>query len=68
MKWRVLKWKKEKLLTEILQENYEIESTQNLSSAIKVLFKDSLQEMIMQNLMHQWYIIIMTKSKKNRII
>ena len=30
----------------ILQENYEIETAQDLSSAIKDLFKDSLQEMM----------------------
>lgn len=37
---------KGKKLLEILQENYEIESAQDLSSAIKDLFKDSLQEMM----------------------
>lgn len=33
-------------ILEILQENYEIESAQDLSRAIKDLFKDSLQEMM----------------------
>lgn len=37
---------KEKKILEILQENYQIESAQDLSSAIKDLFKDSLQEMM----------------------
>lgn len=37
---------KGKELLKILQENYEIESAQDLSSAIKDLFKDSLQEMM----------------------
>lgn len=37
---------KGKKILEILQENYEIESAQDLSSAIKDLFKDSLQEML----------------------
>lgn len=37
---------KGKKILEILQENYEIESAADLSSAIKDLFKDSLQEMM----------------------
>jgi len=37
---------KGKKILEILQENYEIESAQDLSSAIKDLFKNSLQEMM----------------------
>lgn len=37
---------KGKKILEILQENYEIESAQDLSSAIKDLFKASLQEMM----------------------
>lgn len=37
---------KGKKILEILQENYEIESAQDLSSAIKDLFKDALQEMM----------------------
>lgn len=37
---------KGKELLKIIQENYEIESAQDLSSAIKDLFKDSLQEMM----------------------
>jgi len=37
---------KGKQILKILQENYEIESAQDLSSAIKDLFKDSLQEMM----------------------
>ena len=37
---------KGKELLKILQENYEIETAQDLSSAIKDLFKDSLQEMM----------------------
>ena len=37
---------KGKKILEILQENYEIENAQDLSSAIKNLFKDSLQEMM----------------------
>ena len=37
---------KGKKLLKILQENYEIETAQDLSSAIKDLFKDSLQEMM----------------------
>lgn len=41
-----MKESKGKKLLEILQENYEIESAQDLSSAIKDLFKDSLQEMM----------------------
>ena len=41
-----MKESKGKRLLEILQENYDIESAQNLSSAIKDLFKDSLQEMM----------------------
>ena len=36
---------KGKELLKILQDNYEIETAQDLSSAIKDLFKDSLQEM-----------------------
>ena len=41
-----MKERKGKKLLEILQENYDIESAQDLSSAIKDLFKDSLQEMM----------------------
>jgi transposase-like protein len=41
----VKKQEKNKIL-EILQENYEIETAQDLSSALKDLFKDSLQEMM----------------------
>ena len=41
-----MKENKGKKILEILQENYEIESAQDLSSAIKDLFKDSLQEMM----------------------
>lgn len=37
---------KGKKILEILQENYEIESAQDLSNAIKDLFKNSLQEMM----------------------
>ena len=37
---------KGKELLKIIQENYEINSAQDLSSAIKDLFKDSLQEMM----------------------
>lgn len=37
---------KGKQLLKILQENYDIESAQDLSGAIKDLFKDSLQEMM----------------------
>ena len=37
---------KGKQLLKILQENYEIESAKDLSTAIKDLFKDSLQEMM----------------------
>jgi len=37
---------KGKALLKILQENYEIETAGDLSSAIKDLFKDSLQEMM----------------------
>lgn len=37
---------KGKQILEILQENYKIESAKDLSSAIKDLFKDSLQEMM----------------------
>ena len=37
---------KGKKILEILQENYQIESAQDLSSAIKDLFKESLQEMM----------------------
>lgn len=37
---------KGKELLKILQENYNIETAQDLSSAIKDLFKDSLQEMM----------------------
>ncbi len=37
---------KGKQILKILQENYEIESAADLSSAIKDLFKDSLQEMM----------------------
>ena len=37
---------KGKKILEILQESYEIESAQDLSSAIKDLFKESLQEMM----------------------
>jgi len=39
------KQEKSKIL-EILQENYEIETAQDLSAALKDLFKDSLQEMM----------------------
>ncbi len=41
-----MKENKGKELLKILQENYEIETAQDLSSAIKDLFKDSLQEMM----------------------
>lgn len=41
-----MKESKGKELLKILQENYEIETAQDLSSAIKDLFKDSLQEMM----------------------
>ena len=41
-----MKENKGKQLLKILQENYEIESASDLSSAIKDLFKDSLQEMM----------------------
>jgi transposase-like protein len=41
-----MKENKGKELLKILQENYEIETVQDLSSAIKDLFKDSLQEMM----------------------
>ena len=41
-----MKETKGKQLLRILQENYEIESASDLSSAIKDLFKDSLQEMM----------------------
>ena len=41
-----MKESKGKRLLEILQENYDIETAQDLSSAIKDLFKDSLQEMM----------------------
>lgn len=41
-----MKENKGKELLKILQENYEIETPQDLSSAIKDLFKDSLQEMM----------------------
>lgn len=37
---------KGKKILELLQENYEIESAQDLSQALKDLFKDSLQEMM----------------------
>ena len=37
---------KGKDLLKILQENYEIETAQDLSSAIKDLFKDTLQQMM----------------------
>ena len=37
---------KGKKILELLQENYEIESAQDLSHALKELFKDSLQEMM----------------------
>lgn len=36
----------EKKILEILQENYEIESAQDLRHSLKDLFKDSLQEMM----------------------
>lgn len=41
-----MKESKGKELLKILQENYDIETAQDLSSAIKDLFKDSLQEMM----------------------
>lgn len=41
-----MKENKGKELLKILQENYEIETPQDLSGAIKDLFKDSLQEMM----------------------
>lgn len=37
---------KGKEILKILQENYEIETAQDLSGAIKDLFKDALQQMI----------------------
>ena len=37
---------KGKQLLKILQENYEIESAQDISSALKDMFKDALQEMM----------------------
>jgi transposase-like protein len=37
---------KGKQILKVLQENYEIESAQDLSKALKDLFKDSLQEMM----------------------
>ena len=45
---RFLLWKKitmEKIL-KLLQENYEIETAQDLSSALKDMFKGALQEMV----------------------
>ena len=41
-----MKENKGKELLKILQENYEIETPQDLSSAIKDLFTDSLQKMM----------------------
>ena len=38
--------KKGKEILKILQENYEIETAQDLSGAIKDLFKDALQQMM----------------------
>lgn len=35
-----------KKLLEILQENYDIETARDLSSALKNMFKDALQEMM----------------------
>ena len=37
---------KGKEIIKILQENYEIETAQDLSGAIKDLFKDALQQMM----------------------
>ena len=37
---------KGKAILEILKDNYEIETAQDLSSAIKDLFKDALQQMM----------------------
>ena len=37
---------KGKEILKILQENYEIETAQDLSGAIKDLFKDALQQMM----------------------
>mgnify|MGYP003288599082 CR=1 FL=1 len=37
---------KGKELLKILQENYEIETAQDISSALKDMFKDALQEMM----------------------
>ena len=48
-KWRDFYMKennKGKKILEILQENYDIENAQDLSKALKDLFKDSLQEMM----------------------
>jgi transposase-like protein len=49
-KWRdfIMKEKntKGKELLKILQENYEIETAQDISSALKDMFKDALQEMM----------------------
>lgn len=41
-----MKENKGKQILKILQENYEIENVQDLTSAIKDLFRDSLQEMM----------------------
>ena len=49
-KWRDFimqeKNSKGKQLLKILQENYEIETAQDISSALKDMFKDALQEMM----------------------
>ena len=37
---------KGKELLKILQENYEIETAQDISAALKDMFKDALQEMM----------------------
>ena len=37
---------KGKELLKILQENYEIENAQDISNALKDMFKDALQEMM----------------------
>ena len=58
---------KGKKILEILQENYKIKSAQDLSSVIKDLFKDSLQEMMNQSLKQVWVIKNMIKNAKKQI-
>ena len=57
-----------KEILKLIQDNYDIKSAQDLSSALKDMFKGALQEMMNLNLIHLWVILNMIKQKKKLII